>query len=114
MNPIIYDLLLVALSVLLSWWLTHRYYLKSMKSQETEQSKQIDSLKFVVEKIDSNDETLIKQNYIDAAVAAWKIKGTAVHYLNSLTDMPNELKSEILISASLRHKGREPKNNPYV
>lgn len=85
-----------------------------MGAQEIEQSKQIDSLKSVVEKIDSNDEVLIKQNYIDAAVAAWRRKGTAVHYLNSLTDQSNAQKSEILISASLRHRGREPKNNPYA
>ena len=114
MNSICYELLLVALGVLCSWFITHRYYRKSLEDQESAQSEQLIHLKSALEESNPNHEALLKQNFIDAAVDAWKRQGTAVHYLNSLTDLANEEKSEILRSAALRHKGREPKNNPYA
>ncbi|WP_444905087.1 hypothetical protein ACJJIU_10360 [Microbulbifer sp. CnH-101-E] len=113
MNPVILDLLLVAVSALFSWLITHSYYKISMKNQEAEQSRERDMLKQALEKQNSNDDILIKQNYIDEAVKAWKSKGQAIHYLDSLTSVTKEEKSEILVAAALRHKGREPKNNPY-
>ncbi|WP_138441811.1 hypothetical protein [Marinobacter alexandrii] len=114
MNPTLYDLLLVALSALFSWFMTHRYYLKSLQSQEVEASKQIAELSKAVESANAHNDSVLKNQYIEGALAAWKRKGQAVDYLNSLTDVTNETKAEILRSACLRHKGREPKNNPFL
>lgn len=107
------EILLVFLSALLSWWITERYFNRSLRNQDTEQSKQIEILKTALQKLDTNNNELITQNYIDSAVKAWKEQGTAVHYLNSLS-IPNNQKSDILFAAALRHKGRPPKNNPYI
>ena len=113
MDQLIYDLLLVALGILFSWFFTHRYYIKSLKSQEIEYSKSLQELTATLTNLNSNDEALIKEKYIIEAVEAWRKKGQAEHYLNSLTDISNELKADIFRSACLRHHGREPKRNPY-
>lgn len=113
MEKLLYDLALVALGALFSWFTTEKYFQKSLKNQETEQSKQIEALKIELQKHNANSEILLTQNYIDEAVKAWKHQGTAVHYLNSL-EIPNNQKSEILMAAALRHKGRPPKSNPYI
>jgi DNA-directed RNA polymerase specialized sigma subunit len=113
MENLFYNLAYVALGALLSWYTTEKYFQKSMRNQETEQSKQIEALKNELKRQNTNSEILQTQNYIDEAVKAWKHQGTAVHYLNSL-ELPNNQKSEILLAAALRHKGRSPKNNPYT
>lgn len=52
------------------------------------------------------------EHYIETAVSYWKRKGQADTYIETL-DLPKSIKSKILIKASLRHKGRPPKNNPF-
>jgi capsular polysaccharide biosynthesis protein len=113
MEKLLYELALVALSAFLSWFITEKYFQRNLKNQETEQSKQIEALKAELKHNDSNSKILLTQNYVDEAVKAWKHQGTAVHYLNSL-EIPNNQKSEILLAAALRHKGRPPKSNPYI
>ena len=113
MDKLFYDLALVALSAFLSWLITEKYFQRSLKNQETEQSKQIEVLKDELKTHDANSKILQTQNYVDEAVKAWKHQGTAVHYLNSL-GIPDNQKSKILLAAALRHKGRPPKSNPYV
>ncbi len=114
MNPVICDLLVVALGIFASWLITHLYYKKSLKSQGREFSEELQELTAALVAHNSDDPALLKQKYIDGAVEAWKKKGQAEHYLNSLTDISNELKAEIFRAACLRHKGREPKRNPYA
>ena len=74
--------------------------------------------KALIEAMKSNtaarDEALTMQQYIDAAAEAWRVKGTAAPYIDSLSGVTREQKAQILRSASLRHKGREPKRNPYA
>lgn len=113
MENLFYNLAYVALGSLISWYITEKYFQKSMKNQETEQSKQIEALKAELKQQNSNSEILQTQNYIDEAIKAWKHQGTAVHYLNSL-ELPFNQKSELLLAAALRHKGRPPKNNPFI
>jgi len=113
MENLFYNLAYVVLGSLISWYITEKYFQKSMNNQETEQSKQIETLKTELRTHNANSEILITQNYIDEAVNAWKHQGTAVHYLNSL-ELPSNRKSEILFAAALRHKGRPPKSNPYI
>lgn len=113
MNPVFYDLSLVAISALVSWFITHRYYVKSLKIQDTENARERAALVDALEAKNTTDSTLLTQKYIDAAVEAWKREGTAEHYLNSL-ELPNDEKAKIFRAAFLRHKKREPKKNPYV
>ncbi|TBW54349.1 hypothetical protein EZI54_14670 [Marinobacter halodurans] len=84
------------------------------RSQEAEASKQIAELSKAVESASANNDSVLKNQYIEGALEAWKRKGQAVDYLNSLTNVTNETKAEIFRSACLRHKGREPKNNPFL
>jgi len=60
------------------------------------------------------EQAYIINKYIDSAVTEWKKAGTPVHYLNSLVDVPDKQKADIYRAASLRHKRREPKSNPYL
>ena len=113
MNTVLYDLLLIVLSALGSWFITHRYYKKSFENQENENTRERAALIQVLQEHNATDSTLLTQQNIDTAVDVWKKQGTAEHYLNSL-DLPNEEKARIFRAASLRHKKREPKKNPYV
>lgn len=97
-----------------SWYFSRLYYLKSIRNQSNEAQKEIARLVDVFQKNQDNDLLLEKQQYIDNAVAAWKQRGTPEFYLNSLSQLSSEEKYEIHCSASLRHKGREPKRNPYI
>lgn len=97
-----------------SWFFSRMYYLKSLANKDAEVARELTSLKEALRARDAADGSLLRQQYIDAAVDAWKKKGTAVHYLESLAGLSKEEKSQILRSAALRHKGREPKNNPYA
>lgn len=112
MNIVLYVLLPVSLSALASWFITHRYYQKSLKTQENEYTQERKALIQALQKKNVNDSTLLTQQYIDAAVESWKKQGTAEHYLNSL-EIPNDEKAKIFRAACLRHKKREPKRNPY-
>lgn len=113
MNPTLYDLLQVALSALLSWYITHKYYLVSLENQEKENTKEREVLIQALQAQNENDATLITQQYIDAAVEAWKKQSTAEHYLNSL-EITQEEKAKIFRAACVRHKKRESKRNPFA
>jgi hypothetical protein len=86
-----------------------------MENQQLEASRERQAL---VEALNANaaarDEAITMQQYIDAAAEAWRVKGTAAPYIDSLTGVTREQKAQILRSASLLHKGREPKRNPYA
>ncbi|MDH3976177.1 MAG: hypothetical protein OEV42_18045 [Deltaproteobacteria bacterium] len=114
MNTLAYDLLLIFISALISWFITHRYYKKSLADQDVEHQRERRELVEALKAIKASDATLLKQQYIDAAVEAWKKKGTPKDYIDSLSEILAEEKAEIYRAASLRHKGREPKKNPYV
>ena len=114
MNGVAYDLLLIAVSAAISWFITHRYYVKSLNTQEAEYVEEKAALVAALEAHSATDAALLTQRYIDETVDAWKRKGTPVHYLDSLSDLSMEEKAEIYRAASLRHKGREPKRNPYL
>lgn len=109
----LYDLLIVALSALASWFITHRYYQKSLKNQESEYTEERTALIQALQEQNATDSTLLTQQYIDSAVDAWKSQGTPEHYLKSL-DISIEEKANIYRAACIRHKKRKPKKNPYV
>ena len=114
MSQILWGLLFTGLSALASWFFSRLYYVKSLANQEAEATNELAALVEALRASSAADQTLLMQQYVDAAVAAWKKQGTAVHYLESLANVPKEQKSQILRSAALRHKGREPKHNPYA
>jgi hypothetical protein len=114
MNDILWGLFFTALSAIASWFFSRMYFRKSLANQEAEADRERSALVEALRARNATDHTLVMQQYINAAVEAWKRNGTAVQYLESLTDVAREQKSQILRAASLRHKGREPKNNPYI
>lgn len=104
----------VVLSALASWFVSCMYYRKSLENHDTEATRERAALMQALRSNNAKDEALTMQQYIDAAVDAWRTRGTAVPYVDSLTGVSREQKAQILRSASLRHKGREPKRNPYL
>jgi len=113
MNPVLNDLFIVAISAVASWYITHRYYIKSLKVQDMENARERAVLVEALEAKNATDSILLTQKYIDAAVEAWNREGTAENYLNSL-ELPNDEKAKVFRAACLRQKKREPKKNPYV
>lgn len=59
MNPVLYDVLLVALSALLSWFITHRYYRKSMENQDKENAQERAALIEALKEKNAADSTLL-------------------------------------------------------
>ncbi|MGD0021703.1 MAG: hypothetical protein ABSC54_05310 [Smithellaceae bacterium] len=118
MREIFWDLLLVGFSSLASagtsWFFSRMYYRKSLANQEIEVTKERAELIKALKNSNANDQSYLTQQYIDGTVMAWKEKGSPFPYLDSLTEVSREQKSQILRSASLRHKGREPKRNLYA
>ena len=104
----------VLFGALASWFFSRMYYLKSLENLDTEAAKERMALIEALKASNAKDEALTMQQYIDAAVDAWRHRGTAVPYIDSLSGVSREQKAQILRSASLRHKGREPKRNPYL
>ena len=109
----LYDLLLLGIGAFLSWAITHLYYKKSLTEQENEFITERKVLIEALQEANALDGELATQQRIDEAVSAWKQAGTPAHYLDSLTAISNEEKAKIFRAASIRHKKREPKNNPY-
>jgi hypothetical protein len=104
----------VVLSAVASWYFSRMSYLKSLENQEKEAEIERNALIGVLQaNNNARDEALTMQQYIDAAVETWRVNGTAVPYVESLA-VTREQKASILRSASLRHKGREPKRNPFL
>lgn len=114
MPPAIYDLFLVALSAFLSWLITHKYYLKSLTIQNNELQKEIRVLTSEIRKNNELNPIVAIQDHIEKATEEWRRRGTAKFYLDSIPDLTNKQKAEIFLAASLRKKGRPPKNNPYI
>lgn len=102
------------MGALCSWYITHVYYIKGLKIQEHGFLTEIQALRKSLIANNTSDTAYIISQYIDSAVAEWKREGTPVHYLNSLVDVPDKQKAEIYHAASLRHKRREPNQNPYL
>lgn len=86
---------------------------KGINKQDAETTREVTNLVKELQASNYAYQTLIEQKYIDAAIDAWKREGTAIKYIDSLTSLTDNEKSQILRSASLRYKGREPKKNPY-
>ncbi len=87
-------------------WLYRRYKSESIAEQESHEITQ--------GYIDLRDDKDIPIDYhVRMAVDSWKEKGQAVDFIKSL-HLPNSTKSEILIKAAQRHKGKLPKNNPFA
>lgn len=97
---------------MISWFITHLYYRKSLANQVTETQQEINQLVEAIKEPNQAEQALLTQRYIGAAVEEWKKKGTPVKYLDSL-EISQEDKAKLFRRACLRHKGREPKKNPY-
>jgi hypothetical protein len=114
-----WGLVIAAVSVVLSggasWYFSRMYYLKGAENQAKESERERQALIAALRaNNNARDEALTMQQYIDAAVEAWRVKGTAVPYVDSLVGVTRDQKAQILRAASLRHKGREPKRNPFL
>lgn len=104
----------ILFGALASWFFSRKFYLKSLANSDTEAAKERMALIEALKASNAKDKALTMQQYIDAAVDAWRHRGTALPYIDSLSEVSREQKAKILRSASLRHKGREPKRNPYL
>lgn len=100
-------------SGVLSWLLTHLYYKKSLRRQESASELQIAALTSALEAGNQCDVTLLRQKRIEESVAEYKRTGTPVRVIDSYSDLTNEQKAEMLDTVLLRVKGRPAKNNKY-
>jgi hypothetical protein len=114
MNELFINLSLTVASVFFSWLFTRIYYLKSLRQQNDEHAKELKALNAAIQNKTQLDSLLLKQNHVDAAVECWRLKGGPTRYIDSLLDSTQEEKAEIYHSACVRHKGRVPKQNPYL
>lgn len=103
----------IVASGFISWFITDRYYRKSLGNQANEASKQMNTL---IELAKSETETrkqLLMQKKIEESIEEYRLAGTPVRVIDTYTDLSNEEKADLLDLVLLRVKGRKAKNNKY-
>ena len=99
--------------IVATWFFARHYYNKALKAQEEGAGEDRKRLIKALEQANATDSEIVRQQHIAQAVAAWIPHGTPRYYLDSI-DVSREEKAIIYRAASLRHKRREPRANPYV
>lgn len=100
-------------SGLISWWITHAYYKKSLKQQLHESQEEIKKLISVLEKQQNNNHELVIAKVLDESIQEYRQAGTPVRVLDSYDSLTNEEKADLYDKVMLRVKGRLGKSNKY-
>ena len=101
------------LSALITWFIAHTYYKKSMSQQESASSREISELIEVVRMSGMEANGMIKHERLNDAIKEYKIRGTPVRVIDSYDDLSDEEKAEMYDAVMLRVKGRLGKSNKY-
>ena len=110
-----------AVSGLLSWFITHIYYRKSLERQQAASTQQTNRLIGTLEQAVNQAQApgaaaaqvLLRQRRIEEGVAEYKRAGTPVRVIDTYVDLSNEEKAELLDAVLLRVRGRPAKSNKY-
>jgi hypothetical protein len=100
-------------SGLISWWITHVYYKRSMKQQSNESQKEIEKLVSILEKQSNNNHEVLVARILEESIQDYRHAGTPVRVLDSYTSLTNEEKADLYDRVMLRVKGRLGKSNKY-
>ena len=100
-------------SGLISWWITHVYYKRSMKQQSNESQKEIEKLVSILEKQSNNNQEVFIARVLEESIQEYRRAGTPVLVLDSYTTLTNEEKADLYDRVMLRVKGRLGKSNKY-
>lgn len=98
---------------LISWLITHCYYIKSLRDQRDAWANREEKLLGIMKSNDIDDEVVKNELRIKAALDEYKRKGTPKYVIDSFHDLTNEQKAKFYDDVLLRAKGRPGKNNPY-
>lgn len=113
MTNFVHDLVMMVVGAVCAVIITRLYCKQRFDRQNEEFIREQKVLEEALRQANATDSALITHQHIDEAVAAWKQSGDATDYLDSLTNLSDQEKAKIYHAASLRHEGKEPKDNPY-
>lgn len=120
---IIISVIIGAIGIAASWYITRRYYLKSLNDQrETFLGAEKDYRKIIekfVDKANSNDainKKLLEEKRIEQCMEKYAHTGGGdflITMIDTYNDLSNEEKASLLDTALLRARGRKAKDNPF-
>ncbi len=109
--------------IVASWYITRRYYLKSLNDQrETFLSAEKDYRRIIEKFVDkgNNDSAinkkLLEEKRIEQCVEKYAQTGGGgplITLIDTYTDLSNNEKADLLDTALLRGRGRKAKDNPF-
>lgn len=103
-------------SGLISWWITHFYYKKSLHQQSTESQKEIKELLKDMENLENLkdiNKNIFMAKVLDEAIEEYRRSGTPVRLLDSYDNLSLEEKADLYDKVMFRVKGRLGKSNKY-
>ena len=109
--------------IVFSWWITRRYYLKSLDAQRNEFSNTEKDYRRIIEKfVDKGNgdsainKKLLEEKRIEQCVEKYAQTGGGpplITLIDTYTDLSNNEKADLLDVALLRGRGRKAKDNPF-
>lgn len=111
---ILINVIIAIVSTLITWWISHCYYKKSLLNQ-AEHWLKIESgfLSQNKKDVQSDKLMLYEQRMLDV-IQDYKKRGTPKYAIDTFSDLSKKEKAEMYDDVLLRVKGRTGKNNPYT
>lgn len=110
---IIINIAIAVISILITWWIAHLYYKKSLAGQATQWEKIEEHLLGKLDKAVPGDKLVLYEQRINSAIQDYRRKGTPKYVIDTFEDMSLPEKEKMYDDVLLRVKGRKGKSNPY-
>ncbi|HAT2015391.1 TPA: hypothetical protein KLD78_001729 [Legionella pneumophila] len=110
---IIVNLLIAAVSIICTWWISHCYYKKSLSDQTDHWLKIESTIWGQTNNTNQENKLVLYEQRVRDAIQDYKIKGTPKYFIDTYNDLTQEEKAQMYDDVLLRAKGRKGKNNPY-
>lgn len=110
---ILTNVIIAVISILITWWMTHCYYRKSLLDQAAQWGKIESQLLGILDETAPTDKLVLYEQRINSAIQDYKRKGTPKYIIDTFDDLSLAQKEKMYDDVLLRVKGRKGKNNPY-
>ncbi len=111
---IMINIAIAVISILITWWIAHLYYKKSLSDQAAQWEKVESKFLSKLDEVSPKDELVLYEQRINSAIQDYRRKGTPKYIIDTFDDLTFAQKEKMYDDVLLRVKGRKGKNNPYA
>ncbi|HHF7367742.1 TPA: hypothetical protein ACPSKY_002885 [Legionella bozemanae] len=111
---IIINLSIAVISIILTWWISHCYYKKSLSDQADHWLKIESTILDQTNNANQEHKLVLYEQRVRDALQDYREKGTPKYFIDTYNDLTKEEKAQMYDDVLLRAKGRKGKNNPYT